>query len=357
MKKDKFLLFLLFTFFCVDGFTQIKISGKLLNKRNEGIVYANVALNSAGNFYGVASDEQGTFELMVSPGDYQLNISVIGYNPYKREISIDADMDLGEIRLEELAVQMGEVVVKANRVVREADRFVVHLANDPTVFGKSGSDVLALSPGVFVHEQNGVISINGKSGTKIYVNERPLHESGVDLIRYLKMLKAEDIQRIDVIPVAGAGYDANIQGGIIKITLKRQREDGAYGHLSTSYGFAPGEDVSSLNPTFNINYKNKKLSLYSQLSYDDRRTLEEGKEKVYTFSSDREVTNNMKLPVHTRNGRVRLGGVYELNERQSIGLEGTYYINARKNKTYSEAIEITSGNQTDVRQLSWEKHE
>ena len=348
MKKNNFLLFILLAFLWIDGFAQVKVSGKLLNKKNECIEFANIALKSAENFYGVASDEQGEFELQASPGSYQMKISVIGYQPLEKEILIDADVDLGEIRMNEMSTQIGEVVVKANRVVREADRFVVHLLNDPTVFGKSGSDVLALSPGVFVLEQDGVISINGKSGTKVYVNERPLHESGTDLIRYLQMLKAEDIQRIDVIPVAGAGYDADMQGGIIKITLKRQREDGAYGYVGTTYSFAPGEEVSTFNPTFNINYKNKKLSLYSQLSFDDIRAFEKGHEDVRTLSLDREVASDMELPTRIRNGRVRLGGIYELDNRQSLGLEGTYYINERKNKTNSEATEITAGNRTDV---------
>lgn len=348
MKRSVLLLIILLASLWIDGYSQIKVCGKLLNNKNERIEFANIAFKSAEHFFGVASDEQGQFELQVSPGNYQMKISVIGYNSYEKEISIDADIDLGEIRIAERAVQMGEVVVKANRVVREADRFIVHLANDPTIFGKSGSDMLALSPGVFVQERDGVISINGKSGTRVYVNERPMHESGADLIRYLQMLKAEDIQRIEVVPVAGAGYDADMQGGIIKITLKRQREDGVYGHAGASYSFAPGKDVSSFNPSFNINYKNKKLSLYSQLSYDDNRAFESGHEIVRTSSLDREVTSDIELPTRKRNGRVRLGGVYELDNRQSIGLEGTYYRNARKNKTNSEATEITAGNQTDV---------
>lgn len=134
------------------------------------------------------------------------------------------------------------MVIKADRIIRKTDRFVVNLINDPAVFGKSGTDILNQSPGVFIQERDGTISINGKTGTKVYINERPLHESGTDLIRYLRTLKAEDIMRIEVIPIAGADYDANIQGGVIKITLKSQRDNGMYGHIGITYQFAPADD-------------------------------------------------------------------------------------------------------------------
>ena len=48
----------------------------------------------------------------------------------------------------------------------------------------------------------------------------------------LENLKAEDILKIEVIPYAGAEYDANATGGVIKITLKKQREEVYSGWIS-----------------------------------------------------------------------------------------------------------------------------
>jgi hypothetical protein len=221
----------------------VKVSGRLINEKAEPVEFANVALQSADKFYGAASDEQGRFEIVADPGQYAVRISSIGHKTCEKEITAVNDTDLGEIRLEELAVEIGEVVVKVQRVVREADRFIMNLANDPAVVGKTGSDVLALSPGVFVREHDGVVSINGKSGTRVIVNERPLHERGADLIRYLQLLKAEDIICIEVLPTAGAEYDANNNGGVIKITLKRQHEDGMNGNAGVSIPVTVSENL------------------------------------------------------------------------------------------------------------------
>lgn len=249
MKKRIILTLLLVSSWVTNVFPQaIKVSGQLLNNKTEPVEFANVILKSAEHFYGGASDEHGRFEIQVTRGNYAVRISAIGYDAYEKEIAIENDMDIGEIRMTESALEIGEVVVKARRVVRKADRFVLYLANDPSTAGKTGNDILALSPGVFVRERDGVISINGKSGTRVIVNERLLHEQGADLIRYLQTLKAEDIVRVEVLPTSGAEYDANNSGGVIKITLKRQREDGMNGNAGLSYLFAPGEDVSSFSP-------------------------------------------------------------------------------------------------------------
>ncbi|WP_085537715.1 outer membrane beta-barrel family protein [Massilibacteroides vaginae] len=348
MKASLLLIALFLVLFVLNGFAQVEINGNLINERQESVEFANIVLQSEEEFYGAISDEQGNFTIQASPGNYVLKISVIGYNNHEQTIVLQRNINLGAIKLAESTVEMNEVVVKADRIVRSADRFIVNLANDPTVFGKSGSDVLNLSPGVFVQERDGSISINGKTGTQVYVNERPMRESGAELIRYLQNLKAEDIMRIEVLPTAGAGYDANIQGGIIKITLKRHRDDGIYGHAGASYEFAPGEKVSSFDPSFSLNYKNNGFSLYTQLNFNGRRRIEHVTEEVIMWSPDRSVNSVIDFPISERTFSGRIGGIYELNEKQSIGLEGYLSPSQRKNKSYSDLVEIENEKRTDI---------
>lgn len=334
--------------FVLSGYAQVNLTGRLINEKAEAIEYANIVLQSGDVFGGTMSDEQGGFSLQSAAGNYQLKISVLGYEGFEKEIALQSNTNLGDIQLKESSVKMDEVVVKAERIVRSADRFTVNLSNDPTVFGKSGSDVLNLSPGVFVQERDGTISINGKTGTQVYVNERPMRESGAELIRYLQNLKAEDIMRIEVLPTAGAGYDANIQGGIIKITLKRHRDDGIYGHAGASYEFAPGEKVSSFDPSFTLNYKNNGFSLYTQLNFNDKRSIEHVTEEVIMWSPDRSLNSVFDFPITERTFSGRIGGIYELNEKQSIGLEGYLSPNQHKNKSNSDLVEIENEKRTDI---------
>ena len=46
------------------------------------------------------------------------------------------------------------------------------------------------------------ITINGKSGAKVMVNDRELRMDQSQLLTYLRSLKAEDVSKIEVIPQA-----------------------------------------------------------------------------------------------------------------------------------------------------------
>ena len=94
------------------------------------------------------------------------------------------------------------------------------IPNEPAFTGKSAQEILIKVPGVWV-DNNG-ISINSVSGTKIYINGRELKLTQEQLNLYLSSLNSENIRKIEVLPVAGAEYEAQNKGGIINITLKRK---------------------------------------------------------------------------------------------------------------------------------------
>ena len=96
--------------------------------------------------------------------------------------------------------------------------------------GQDGAELLSRSPGVWLSE--GDISINGTRGARLFVDEREIRLEGEELMAYLRSLRSEDIQRIEVIPVAGAAYDASARGGVIRIQTRRQSDNGARGYLS-----------------------------------------------------------------------------------------------------------------------------
>lgn len=79
--------------------------------------------------------------------------------------------------------------------------------------GQDGTELLSRSPGVWLSD--GAISINGTRGARLFVDEREIRLEGEELMAYLRTLRSEDVQRIGVIPVAGAAYDASARGGVI----------------------------------------------------------------------------------------------------------------------------------------------
>ena len=229
--------------------------GRVVDEQGKAVEYATVVLLKGDQqVVGMATDADGRFELKVAPGEYTLQIQYLGLEPVKRPVRVEQNNDLGEIVMHNAENRIEGVVVSAQLVRREADRFVVDVANAPSAIGKDGIELLEHAPGVWIDGEK--ISINGKSGSKVYINDRELRMDNEQLLTYLRSLRAEEIQKIEVVPTTGADYDADSSAGIIRITLKKRRENGLNGSvaLNTSQSSYTGtySPSASLRPRLRV---------------------------------------------------------------------------------------------------------
>lgn len=296
-------------------------TGHVVDEQNSPIEFATVVLLAgADQVAGTTTDEEGRFSLTVANGSYTLSVQHLSYENYSKEIEITAGIDLGNIVLTQSSNKIDEVVVKGQLVRREADRFVVDVANSVSALGKDGVELLERAPGVWITDDK--ISVNGKSGSKVYVNDRELKMSNEQLITYIKTLRAEEIQKIEVIPTSGADYDADSAGGIIKITLRRQRENGTQGSVqmwSTVNRFG-----SNLNPSANIALHSGKLDLNAAAWFSDQQAEAHAFEQTRYLTNHAELSSNSTLEDSHQDYGGRLDAVYELTKNHSIGLGGRY---------------------------------
>ena len=205
--------------------SQEALRGRVIDAKGQAVGYATiVAMVGDKQAGGTTSDEQGNFSLLLPAGEYKIIIDFVGYKTEERTVNIPADAAMGDITLAESTTAIDEVVVKAQMIRREADRFVVDVANSDAAIGKDGTELLRQSPGVWVKDDE--ISINGASGTKLFINNREIKMTGEQLVRYIKSLRAEDIAKIEVVPQTGADHDADSSGGAILINLRRSLENG-----------------------------------------------------------------------------------------------------------------------------------
>ena len=207
---------------------------------------AVVLLDGGAQLAGTVTGADGSFSLEVPAGTHRLTIRYLGYETFEKDVETPGD--LGRFVLQPATVAMQEVVVEAGLVRRAADRFVMDIANSPAAAGKDGTELLKQAPGVWLTDYK--IAVNGSSGVKIYINDREMRMSTEQLLNYLHGLKAEEIQRIEIIPQAGADYDADSAAGIIKITLKRQRDNGMAGNLS--FSTRQSRQFEGYNPTLTL---------------------------------------------------------------------------------------------------------
>src|SRR5689334_5607433 len=121
-----------------------------------------------------------------------------------------------------VAKSLQAVTVKSQRppVERKIDRVVVNADAMLTAAGSTAIDLLEKSPGVSI-DNNGVISLQGKNGVVIFVDDKPTYLSGTDLENYLRSLPASSIDVIEIMTNPPAKYDAAGGGGVINIRLKR----------------------------------------------------------------------------------------------------------------------------------------
>ena len=296
---------------------KLSLSGRTLSKSNEAIAYATVVLTTEGRqVAGGATNANGEFTLTAPSGTYLFSARYVGYKSVERQIVLDKNTNLGDIVLESESTNIDEVVVTAQLIRREADRFVVDVANSPLSLGKDGEELLKTAPGVWI--QDDAISINGNSGSKIYINDREVKMDKQQLIAYLRSLRADDIQLIEVIPQSGADYDASSTGGIIKITTKRHLNMGLMGSASLVAQATKG--MYNVMPSVSINYNQGKVNAYGRAWVGTN-----GQNYITAEHTDYSKKTIIDAESELRNkafwGGANVGVVYDINAKHSVGGE------------------------------------
>lgn len=297
------------------------LSGTVLDGEGRPVEFASVAVwQDSLQRGGAIADSTGYFHMSLPRGAYRATASFVGHETSEQTVFVDGDTRIKFV-LDMDGVLMDGVEVRASAIRREADRFVMIVEDMPATIGKSGKELLQDAPGVWIDDDK--ISINGKGGTKIYVNERELRMGNDQLQSFLKALKAEDVSRVEVIPQTGAEYSADATGGIIKIVMKKNRADGIMGNVGMSGNF--GKYQSALNPSAALNVKKGKwtFNLNGNASYypNQQRYMDErndyANESAYATRTSMDADNMVA-------GNVLAGVFFDPNAFNSLGLEVSY---------------------------------
>ena len=308
------------------------LKGRVVNSKSEPVGYATVvAMQNNNQVAGTTTDEKGIFVMTLAAGEYRLVVDFVGYKSIDRTIKVAGVNDLGTLTMQEEATEIGEVVVKAQMIRREADRFVVDVANSDSAIGKDGEELLRQSPGVWIQDDN--ISVNGASGTKLYVNEREMKLTGADLLNYIRSLKAEDIAKIEIVPQTGADHDANSSGGAIKITLRRRLENGVMGTVGIYSGL--GKYGHDPYPYARINANVGKFTLSGAVSYYRSKHVFLADEQTDYLSTSSRMTSSTDDEMRSNEFATNFSVVYQANPKHSIGLDYSWFGNKERDYNIS----------------------
>ncbi|MBQ3204677.1 MAG: TonB-dependent receptor [Alistipes sp.] len=317
----RFFLLSLVLLMATSVMAMSRVTGRVVDVEGKPIGYATVmAMQGEDVVRGVATDDEGGFVLQLQDGSYNILVEFVGYEAWQQSVSVAGDVDLGEITLKESSTEIGEVVVEAEMITREADRFVVNVAASEQAVGKDGEELLKQSPGVKVDDDE--ISILGASGTKVYVNGREMKLSGRDLVNYVKGLRAENIQKIEIVPQTGADYDANSSGGMIMISLRKRLDDGLMG--SVNFSTAQSGLGSSYSPNISMNAHVGKFDLSASgwfYNFDQDQSIDERTRYLQSLTN---IDSETDIDIGGSYGGGSLSAIMQINDKHSVGASLDY---------------------------------
>ncbi|ATA67846.1 hypothetical protein CGC48_03855 [Capnocytophaga cynodegmi] len=229
------LSFLCLLFATVLYSQEITLSGEVKNQQQKPAEFLNVILKKDEKpVQGTLTDVSGKFLVKIPKGDYTLILEQFGTELFSKNVSLSKNTDLGVIKIDE-SIQMEAVTVEGRKklVEQKVDRIVFNVENSVQASGGDALDVLKSTPGVQVNNED--ISIVGKNGLRVMVNDKIMQLSGEGLTNFLKSIASDNIQKIEVITTPPSKYDAEGNAGLINIVLKKAKEDHWSTTLRTSY--------------------------------------------------------------------------------------------------------------------------
>lgn len=345
----KLLLFLLLSVIYQQSFSQtsLTIKGSLIDEKGTPVDYATLTLFKADTAIFVKralSSEKGLYIFNdIKPGKYQLTVTTVGYLPFKSKPVIldNASLTIPAIIIKAANQNLKEVTItyKRKTVEQKDDRTVVNVANSILSAGSNVLEVLARIPGVSLDQDNN-ISLNGKQGATVMIDDKLTYLSGQQLSALLGSIDGNQVQSVEIMTNPSAKYDAAGKAGILNIKLKKNTQSGITGNVTLGLGVYPFKN----NTSGTLNYRSGKFSSFLNLDHKD--------EKAYITSLiDRKVDSSNSLTYLNQKSLIsrlqhtntfRAGTDYETSGRNTIGAE----ISGFKNNSTQTIDNITAVGKT-----------
>ena len=245
---------ILFSTMCLVAIasTAQDISGRVIDEQAKPMPFANVVLLSCSDsayIAGAVTKDDGSFSIATDKQDGLLKVSSVGYIIRY----IDARQgNVGDIQMQPDAQMLGEVVVKADKVIKKSDGMTVIPQKGLLKLSTDGFDVIygIMIPGLDVDRQRGIVTRLGQ-GVAVYINGEKASNAE------LRNIKPSSIVRIDYIDIPSGKF---INDPVSLNIITRSSTNGAY------YAFDDTQYIGYMRNTFNAtaqwNLEHSKVSLF-----------------------------------------------------------------------------------------------
>ncbi|ASU32025.1 outer membrane beta-barrel family protein [Mucilaginibacter xinganensis] len=311
------------------------LSGTVHDNKGNSLDGVSLYLSHNGKAPVLKIADKGIFFYSgLNSGQYQLTVSLVGYQTLVRNIILPKDTLM--LILSPLIKQLSEVTIAGNKplIERKIDRVVFNVENSITASGGTAWDALNKAPGVQT-TFDGAIKANGK-GAVIYLDDKLIRLSGEDLSAYLRNLPSDNIAKIEIIANPTSRYDA--QGGaVINIISKKSKAQGL--NIIVNGAFTQSAH-GSYTSAASFNYRKDKLNVYGSYGYS-YRDKEHNETEYIIFESPQSYSYWDNNKIGERKGRAssyKFGLDYDLTDKQVVGflINGTNSTNTRINNVQTD---------------------
>lgn len=329
-----------------------KLSGTVIDaSSNQPLEYSSVilrGLKDTTKIFGSLVDEKGKFEITQIPlGGYKMTISFVGYKDYvvQKLLIIPPDkieQNLGTIKVEQDQALLQEVQVTAekNLMQMSADKKVFNVDKSVLSTGGSATDVLKQVPTVDV-DIDGNISMRGSGNITVFVNGKPSGITGANKQAVLDAIPASTIESVEIINNPGAKFDAEGEGGIINIVLKKNVAKGFNGNVSVGY-----TTKYKANAGFLINFRKNKINFSTNYGFrfNETNSTTDNDRLNINDSSQYTLNTHEDSKRHTFYNSLAANLDYNINDKNTLSFNafGAYNYNIVHEVNYFDFINSSS---------------
>ena len=250
------------------------ISGRVIDELFQPMESVNVVLlNRTDSAFvaGAVTKDDGTFSIATDKQDGLLKVSSVGYDI--RYIDV-RQSNVGDIKMLLNTKMIGEVMVKADKVIKKSDGMTVIPQKGLLKLSTDGFDVIygIMIPGLDVDRQRGIVTRLGQ-GVAVYINGEKASNAE------LRNIKPSSIVRIDYIDIPSGKF---INDPVSLNIITRSSTNGTY------YAFDDTQYIGYMRNAFNAtaqwNLEHSNVSLFAGNDLSDFGNAGSREREEYGFT-------------------------------------------------------------------------
>lgn len=324
----------------------VTVSGAVItNPEALPLPYANIVLKNivdSSFVAGTVTAEDGRFSITaIHPGDYFIEVSLIGYHMNRQPLFVGGLSEFLEIKpveLERMLTDLGEVVItsKEDEINGKMDKKVYTIGDNISQGGGSVLQTMQNLPGVSV--QDGKVQLRGNDRITVLIDGKQTALTGFGNQSGLDNIPASSIEKIEIINNPSSKYDANGNAGIINIILKKNDQNGFSGKVGISagagalwirhdnlptirpqYQFTP-----KVNPSIAFNYRRKKINFFLQADNLYTHTLNKNEFVTRVYDDGTIIRQQTKRNRMTNFFTSKAGVDWHINDMNTLTISGLF---------------------------------